>query len=299
MRTGAERAIVRMELRAGRAPARSKPRSSRRVAAAPGSTASRSRRARTWPPRPRAPSSRPRTSPSSAAGPGAPCPARRRAGPARPRRRAGGRRDRAGPAPTGGVAAPVRGAGPAETSSPPSTCGTSAWPTPARSWWRPGSAWPADLGPLVASAYGRLAGATGEPVVVATLRPQLERRPGRGPGGQPPGRPAPGGEHGRAAPRRPGPGSSTGGKPAPTPPRASSAAWLSPCASACTSWCGTRTPLRPTLLLDDVFSELDPGRSRALVAQLPEGQSLAHHGRPVPEGIAVARVVPVTDLVGA
>ena len=61
----------------------------------------------------------------------------------------------------------------------------------------------------------------------------------------------------------------------------------------------TRTPLRPTLLLDDVFSELDPVRSRALVAQLPAGQSLLTTAAPLPEGIEVARVVPVTDLVGA
>ena len=60
----------------------------------------------------------------------------------------------------------------------------------------------------------------------------------------------------------------------------------------------TRTPLRPTLLLDDVFSELDPARSRALVAQLPAGQSLLTTAAPLPEGIEVARVVQVTDLVG-
>jgi DNA replication and repair protein RecF len=57
-----------------------------------------------------------------------------------------------------------------------------------------------------------------------------------------------------------------------------------------------RTPLIPTLLLDDVFSELDPGRSRALVAELPEGQSILTTAAPLPEGIAVARLLPVQSL---
>ena len=61
----------------------------------------------------------------------------------------------------------------------------------------------------------------------------------------------------------------------------------------------TRTPLLPVLLLDDVFSELDPGRSRALVAELPAGQSLLTTAAPLPAGIAVARVVPVEGLVAS
>jgi DNA replication and repair protein RecF len=59
-----------------------------------------------------------------------------------------------------------------------------------------------------------------------------------------------------------------------------------------------RTPVPPTLLLDDVFSELDPARSRALVAELPSGQSILTTASPLPEGIAVARVVPVETLRG-
>jgi DNA replication and repair protein RecF len=58
----------------------------------------------------------------------------------------------------------------------------------------------------------------------------------------------------------------------------------------------TRTPLTPTLLLDDVFSELDPARGRALVATLPAGQAILTTASPLPEGIAVARVVPVGTL---
>jgi DNA replication and repair protein RecF len=60
-----------------------------------------------------------------------------------------------------------------------------------------------------------------------------------------------------------------------------------------------RTALVPTLLLDDVFSELDPDRSRALVAELPEGQAILTTAAPLPEGITVARVLPVQALAAA
>jgi DNA replication and repair protein RecF len=58
----------------------------------------------------------------------------------------------------------------------------------------------------------------------------------------------------------------------------------------------SRTPLIPTLLLDDVFSELDPFRSRALVTELPRGQSILTTAAPLPEGIEVARLLPVQSL---
>jgi DNA replication and repair protein RecF len=57
-----------------------------------------------------------------------------------------------------------------------------------------------------------------------------------------------------------------------------------------------RTGVEPTLLLDDVFSELDPARSRALVAELPAGQALLTTAAPLPEGIEVARLLPVLSL---
>ena len=57
-----------------------------------------------------------------------------------------------------------------------------------------------------------------------------------------------------------------------------------------------RTGLTPTLLLDDVFSELDPARSRALVAELPPGQSVLTTAAPLPEGIVVARVVDIARV---
>lgn len=60
-----------------------------------------------------------------------------------------------------------------------------------------------------------------------------------------------------------------------------------------------RTPLKPILLLDDVFSELDPARSKALVTALPPGQSLVTTAAPLPNGIAVARVIPVETLEAA
>jgi DNA replication and repair protein RecF len=57
-----------------------------------------------------------------------------------------------------------------------------------------------------------------------------------------------------------------------------------------------KTALVPVLLLDDVFSELDPGRSRALVAELPAGQALVTTAAPLPAGIDVARVLDVGTL---
>jgi DNA replication and repair protein RecF len=44
----------------------------------------------------------------------------------------------------------------------------------------------------------------------------------------------------------------------------------------------------PVLLLDDVFSELDPDRSAALVAHLPDGQAVLTTAGAVPDGIAPA-----------
>ncbi len=47
----------------------------------------------------------------------------------------------------------------------------------------------------------------------------------------------------------------------------------------------------PILLLDDVFSELDPPRTEALVANLPSGQALLTTAGEVPEGITAAATV--------
>jgi len=52
----------------------------------------------------------------------------------------------------------------------------------------------------------------------------------------------------------------------------------------------------PILLLDDVFSELDPDRSRALVRELPRGQSLLSTAVPLPDGMDVALVLDVRSL---
>jgi DNA replication and repair protein RecF len=54
------------------------------------------------------------------------------------------------------------------------------------------------------------------------------------------------------------------------------------------------TGTTPVLLLDDVFSELDPDRSHALLAHLPEGQALLTTAGPLPEGIEPALVVRVS-----
>lgn len=59
---------------------------------------------------------------------------------------------------------------------------------------------------------------------------------------------------------------------------------------------GEKTNLVPTLLLDDVFSELDPARSQALVAELPGGQSILTTAVPLPDGIEVARIVAINEV---
>jgi DNA replication and repair protein RecF len=58
-----------------------------------------------------------------------------------------------------------------------------------------------------------------------------------------------------------------------------------------------RTGIIPTLLLDDVFSELDPNRSKALLAELPAGQSILTTASPLPEGIEIARIFQIDELV--
>ena len=47
------------------------------------------------------------------------------------------------------------------------------------------------------------------------------------------------------------------------------------------------------LLLDDVFSELDPFRAKALLAGLPPGQALLTTALPAPPEVAAAKVYPV------
>jgi len=52
----------------------------------------------------------------------------------------------------------------------------------------------------------------------------------------------------------------------------------------------------PTLLLDDVFSELDPDRARRLVAALPPGQTLLSSAVPLPDDVKAATVIDVATL---
>ncbi|MDP9441330.1 MAG: DNA replication/repair protein RecF [Actinomycetota bacterium] len=49
----------------------------------------------------------------------------------------------------------------------------------------------------------------------------------------------------------------------------------------------------PVLLLDDVFSELDPDRAEALLTHLPSGQALLTTAGPLPEGARAGRVLRV------
>jgi DNA replication and repair protein RecF len=50
-----------------------------------------------------------------------------------------------------------------------------------------------------------------------------------------------------------------------------------------------RVGVPPVLLLDDVFSELDAGHSRALIDLLPEGQALLTTAGDLPDGIEPER----------
>ncbi len=61
----------------------------------------------------------------------------------------------------------------------------------------------------------------------------------------------------------------------------------------------SRRGVAPLLLLDDVFSELDPLRSRALVGAVPSGQTLLTTASPVPMDLAVSKVVDVTRSQGS
>jgi DNA replication and repair protein RecF len=50
----------------------------------------------------------------------------------------------------------------------------------------------------------------------------------------------------------------------------------------------------PLLLLDDVFSELDPYRSDQLLELLPKGQTLVTTASPLPSGMEPAVVIDLT-----
>ena len=52
--------------------------------------------------------------------------------------------------------------------------------------------------------------------------------------------------------------------------------------------------LEPLLMLDDVFSELDPHRSTQLLSLLPPGQTLVTAASPLPPGLQPAVMVDVT-----
>jgi DNA replication and repair protein RecF len=55
----------------------------------------------------------------------------------------------------------------------------------------------------------------------------------------------------------------------------------------------------PLLLLDDVFSELDPNRARRLVNELPAGQALVTTASPLPEGVRPALILDVEEMLNA
>ena len=56
-----------------------------------------------------------------------------------------------------------------------------------------------------------------------------------------------------------------------------------------------RTGTPPVLLLDDVFSELDPDRSDALLHSLPSGQTVLSTAGPLPEGAQPGQILTVRE----
>jgi DNA replication and repair protein RecF len=57
-----------------------------------------------------------------------------------------------------------------------------------------------------------------------------------------------------------------------------------------------RRGVDPLLLLDDVFSELDPLRSDRLLGLLPAGQTLVTTALPLPSSLTPARVIDLTSV---
>ncbi len=57
---------------------------------------------------------------------------------------------------------------------------------------------------------------------------------------------------------------------------------------------GRERSVEPLLLLDDVFSELDPVRSSRLLTLLPQGQTLVTTASPLPEAMSPAAVIDLT-----
>jgi len=57
----------------------------------------------------------------------------------------------------------------------------------------------------------------------------------------------------------------------------------------------SRLGTAPVLLLDDVFSELDPHRARALLEGLPPGQTMLTTAQPAPPEVVAARIYAMAD----
>ena len=83
--------------------------------------------------------------------------------------------------------------------------------------------------------------------------------------------------------------------PHPRARRASSGRWPWRCGWRPTGWSPTAIGAPPVLLLDDVFSELDPDRSEALLAHLPAGQAVLTTAGGLPPGATPEQVLVVED----
>ena len=171
-----------------------------------------------------------------------------------------------------------RGQHPRRLGPAPGRCGkdpghrrANAWSAPSTSSWaRPTAGWPACPDQVVVSQH---------------YRPQLDRGAARRLGGTPDGRPATGRQHGGAPPRRSRADAGRARGPHPRLPGRAALPGPGACGSGSTSSSWREPASTPILLLDDVFSELDPARSRALVAELPPGQSILTTAGPAARGI--------------
>ena len=155
------------------------------------------------------------------------------------------------------------------------TSGTRGWTRPVPLWSRPGSSWSAELAPLATEHYARLAGGDHRVGMTTVAR-------GRARCSTP--WPLPGTRTSNAVISTVGPHrdeleltARRAARRGPTRPRASSARWRWPSSLAAHQLATERLGSAPVLLLDDVFSELDPRRSRALLARPPAGPGPADH----------------------
>ena len=139
------------------------------------------------------------------------------------------------------------------------------WSTGWRRWWpRPTTGWPRRPSSVGARLRRALAGRRAWPPAWPPPAPDDLRR---------------GVTHRRAPPRRAGAGARRPAGPHPRLPGRAALAGPGPAPGRPRAWSTEVAGSTPVLLLDDVFSELDPDRSAALLARPARRPGPAHHRR--------------------